>query len=154
MTIMRWNPAVAVPRDIESVRNEVVDRLFEGFFGTGNRSGALDFAPRVDIDETPEEFVLRADLPGVPKEDVKLTLTGDTVTIRGERKLESRRKEGTLHRVERPEGSFERSFVLGTPVRSNQVKAVYRDGVLEVHVPKAEEARVREIEVEVQGASS
>ena len=154
MTIMRWNPAVAVPRDIESVRNEVVDRLFEGFFGTGNRAGALDFAPRVDIEETPEEFVLRADLPGVPKEDVKLTLTGDTLTIRGERKLESRRKEGTLHRVERPEGSFERSFVLGTPVRSNQVKAVYRDGVLEVHVPKAEEARVREIEVEVQGASS
>jgi len=154
MTIMRWNPAVAVPRDIESVRNEVVDRLFEGFFGTGNRSGALGFAPRVDIEETPEEFVLRADLPGVPKEDVKLTLTGDTLTIRGERKLESRKKEGTLHRVERQEGSFERSFVLGTPVRNDQVKAVYRDGVLEVHVPKAEEARVREIEVEVQGASS
>ena len=153
MTIMRWNPAVAVPRDVENVRNEV-DRLFEGLFGNGNRSGALGFAPRVDIEETPEEFVLRADLPGVPKEDVKLTLTGDTLTIRGERKLESRKKEGTLHRVERPEGSFERSFVLGTPVRNDQVKAVYRDGVLEVHVPKAEEARVREIEVEVQGASS
>src|SRR5439155_20509136 len=117
MTIMRWNPAVAVPRDVERVRNGA-DRLFEGSFGNGNRSGALGFAPRVDIEETPEEFVLRADLPGVPKEDVKLTLTGDTLTIRGERKLESRKKEGTLHRVERPEGSFELSFVLGTPVRS------------------------------------
>ena len=147
MKIMRWTPAIAVPRDIESVRNQV-DRLFDGFFD-GHRYPTPGFAPRVDIEETPEEFVLRADLPGVQKDDVKLSLTGDTLTIRGERKLESQKKHGTLHRVERLQGSFERSFVLGTAFRGDRIQAVYRDGVLEVRVPKPDEARVREIEVQV-----
>jgi HSP20 family protein len=103
----------------------------------------------VDIEETPDAFVLRADLPGMSQKDVKVVLTGDVLTLRGERKRETTKSEGTCHRCERVHGAFERTFTLTSPVRADQVKATYRDGVLEVLVPKAEEARVREIEVQV-----
>jgi HSP20 family protein len=104
----------------------------------------------VDVEETPEDFVVRMDLPGVAQKDVKVSLMGDTLTIRGERKHEAEHKEGSWHRVERAYGSFERTFTLGAGVRNDKVKASYKDGVLEVRVPKAEEARLREIEVQVQ----
>jgi HSP20 family protein len=107
------------------------------------------FTPAVDIEETADEFVIKADLPGVAQKDVKVNLMGDTLTIRGERRQESEKKDGSTHRTERIYGSFERTFRLGTPVRNDKVKAQYRDGVLEVRVPKAEEAKLREVEVEV-----
>jgi HSP20 family protein len=94
--------------------------------------------------------VFRADLPGVNAKDVKITVSGDTLSLRGERKREDKKTEGSLHRIERSYGSFERSFTLGAPVRADQVRAAYRDGVLEIRVPKADEARAREIEVQVE----
>jgi HSP20 family protein len=92
--------------------------------------------------------VIKADLPGVSQKDVKVSLMGDTLVIRGERRSE-KNDETTPLRIERSYGMFERSFTLGAPVRSDQVKATYRDGVLEIHVPKAEEARLREIDIQV-----
>ena len=151
MTLIRWSPApVAARRDITGIQDEV-DRLFDGLFSHGAMRGDLAsvFTPAVDIEETPEEFVVRADLPGVDQKDVKVSLMGDTVTIRGERRPAGSVKQESHLRVERVHGSFERSFTLGTPVRSDTVKAQYRDGVLEVRVPKAEEARMRQIEVQV-----
>lgn len=148
MTLVRWSPVLRRPaRDLMSFENEV-DRLF------GSPSSRSDvaplFTPAVDIEETPEAFVLRVDLPGMSHKDVKVSLTGDTLSIRGERKEESARKDGkAYHRTERIYGAFERTFTLSTPVRTDGVRAQYRDGVLEVHVPKAEEARAREIEVQV-----
>jgi len=146
-SLIRWsaNPA----RDLLGIRDEV-DRVFDSVFtqGTGNggKPWGVMIAP-VDVEETREEFVVRADLPGVNQKDVKVSLLGDVLTIRGERKQDT--QDRNLHRVERRYGSFERSFSLGVPVRADQVKASYRDGVLEIHVPKAEEAKVREIEVQV-----
>ena len=151
MAITRWNPVTLTPvRDLFGVRDEV-DRLFDGFFTRGPLRGdiAPAFTPAVDIEETADEFVVRADVPGMSQKDVKVSLVGDVLTIRGERKQESDTRNGGMHRVERVQGSFERSFRLGTAVRNDKVKAQYRDGVLEIHVPKAEEAKVREIEVEV-----
>ena len=147
MTIVRWSPALRRPaRDPLSFENEV-DRLFDRL---SFRNDAVPlFSPAVDIEETPEAFVLRVDLPGISQKDVKVSLTGDILSIRGERKDESVRKGGTYHRTERVYGAFERTFTLSTPVRTDGVRAQYRDGVLEVHVPKAEEARAREIEVQV-----
>lgn len=147
MTLIRWNPT---SRDLGTVQDEM-NRLFDSFFTRGSLRGDLgaSFTPPVDVEETPESFVVRMDLPGVPQQDVKVTLTGDTLTIRGERKQDSRSQTGSHHRVERLYGAFERSFTLGTPVRNDQVKAQFKDGVLEVRVPKAEEARMREIEVQV-----
>src|SRR5262249_18354063 len=107
------------------------------------------FIPPVDVEENPEEFVLRLDLPGVPQNEVKVSLMGDTLTIRGERKPQGQDRNGSTHRIERAYGTFERTFTLGTPVRNDRVSASYKDGVLEVRVPKAEEARLREIQVQV-----
>lgn len=151
MTLVRWTPDPFAPsRDLPTIQEEV-NRLFDGFFTRGTLRGDLNpvFAPSVDIEETAEEFILRADLPGVSQKDVKVSLMGDTLTLRGTRQQESGTGSGNPHRIERVYGTFERSFTLGTPVRSDQVKAHYRDGVLEVRVPKAEEARMREIEVKV-----
>ncbi len=148
MTLIRWSP-IATPRDLARVHDEF-DRMFERVFDRGLRNDlAPAFAPAVDVEETPEGYVFRADLPGIKLEDVKVNLMGDTLTIRGERKATVSEDKGNLHRIERVHGSFERSFTLGKPVHGDQVKATYKDGVLEIRVPKAEEARLREIPVQI-----
>jgi HSP20 family protein len=150
MAITRWNPITLVPaRDLFGTRE--LDRLFDSFFSRSPLRGDLApaFAPAVDIEETADEFVFKMDLPGVSQKDVKVNLMGDTLTIRGERKQEIEHKNGGKHRTERIYGSFERSFELGTPVRGDKVNAQYKDGVLVVHVPKAEEAKPREVEIQV-----
>lgn len=146
MTLIRWSAGPFVP----TIQDEV-NRLFDEVLSPRASRNDLNgvFTPSVDIEETSEEFVLKADLPGVAQQDVKVSLLGDTLTIRGERKREKATTGGSQHRIERVHGTFERSFTLGAPVRSDQVRAQVRDGVLEVRVPKAEEARIREIEVQV-----
>jgi HSP20 family protein len=145
MSIVRWFPrrnAVALDTSL--------DRLFEDFFAPAPyRSEWSSLSPAVDVEETPDAYVFRADLPGLSSKDVKVTVHNDTLTLRGERKREEKKSDGSLHRVERATGVFERSFTLGLPVRADQVKASYKDGVLEVHVPKAEEAKPRDIEVQI-----
>lgn len=150
MTLVRWLPRRnRNGSELTSLKTEL-DRLFEDFLTPAPflREWATQ-SPAVDIEETPEAYVLRADLPGVSSKDVKVTVHGDTLTLRGERKREEKQTEGASHRIERSYGEFERSFTLGAPVKADQVKASYRDGVLEIHVPKADEARPREIEVQV-----
>lgn len=149
MTLVRWTPAFNPSRDLVTMQEDV-NRFVDSFFrSSGLRTESAPFTPVVDVEETPEEFVLRADLPGVSQKDVKVSLMGDTLTLRGERREEKKEKSGTLLRIERSIGSFERCFTLGAPVRADGVKATYRDGVLEIHVPKAEEARMREIQIQV-----
>jgi len=151
MTLIRWNPIrSSSSRDLASFQDEV-GHMFDGFLSRGafDRDVAPRFTPAVDLEETSDAFVVRVDLPGMTQKDVKVNLTGDTLTIRGERKQERRYDEHDFHRVERSRGRFERSFRFETSVRNEGVKATYRDGVLEVQVPKAEVARAREIEVQV-----
>ena len=151
MTLIRWIPtSFAAPRDLPSIQEEV-NRLFDSRFTRGSLRGDLSaaFTPSVDIEETAEAFIVRADLPGVAQQDVKVSLMGDVLTLRGTRRHERATEEGNLHRLERATGVFERSFSLGSPVRGDQVKAKVRHGVLEVRVPKAEEARARDIEIQV-----
>jgi HSP20 family protein len=147
MAIIRWTPQPPM-RDLVTMHEEM-NRLFDSVFGRPGARAAFDFVPGVDIAETAEAFVMRADLPGVEQKDVKVSLMGDTLTIRGERRQETQDKDGNWLRCERAYGIFERSFTLGAPVQGDQVKASYKDGVLEVRVPKAQEARLREIEVKV-----
>jgi len=149
MTLIRWNPMLGgSSREMMSIQDEV-NRLFDGFLTRNVRSDFnASFAPAVDVQETANEFVVRADLPGLNQKDIKVNLLGDTLTIRGERKQEQERK-GNVHRIERSYGSFERSFTFHAPVKNEGIEARYRDGVLEIVVPKADEAKVREIEVQV-----
>ena len=111
-----------------------------------NWAGA--FAPSLDLEESKDGFVIHVDVPGVSQNDVKVTLLGDTLSIRGERKQVEVQSDHQVHRSERRYGSFERSFRLGVPVRADGVTATVRDGVLEVRVPKAEEAKTREITIQ------
>jgi len=150
MNLIRWNPVLSTPVRGASFNDEI-DRLFEGVFngvGLGLEPGPAH-TPAVDVEETAEEFVLCADLPGLSQKDVQVSLLDDTLTIRGERKLGREVKDHNYHRVERPSGSFERSFTFGVPVRGDGVQAQVRDGVLEIRVPKAEQAKVRDIEIKV-----
>ena len=148
MSLVRWIPR---RNGVQSVALDTqLDRLFEDFFGAAPvRSEWNALTPAVDVEETTDAYVFRADLPGIAAKDVKVTVHNDTLTLRGERKREEKKSEGALHRVERAFGAFERSFTLGLPVRADQVKASYKDGVLEVHVPKADEAKARDIEVQI-----
>jgi len=150
MTLIRWTPN----RDhgLATFHGEF-DRFFDSFF-SGRPLGALvpasdAIVPPVDVEETKDGFVFHVDLPGIDPKQVKISLLGDTLTLRGERKREKQSHEGDVHRTERVFGSFERSFTLPAAVRGDEVKAAYANGVLDIRVPKAEEARVREIEVQV-----
>ena len=145
MALIRWAPKSG-RRDVLHFNDEF-DRWFDGLDG-GGRSGPLaGFEPAIDIEETQDAFVLRADLPGVSEKDIKVSMVNDKLTIRGERKRVKSNTDGSVHRVERVHGSFERSFKLGTAVRNDKIKANYKDGVLEIRLPKVEEAKEREIEI-------
>jgi HSP20 family protein len=144
---MRWSPFFSNSRKLDRWGTDL-DRLFDGLV-LGDGSAATRFSPATDIQETDEAFVVRLDLPGVAQKDVKVSLLGDELTIHGERKQEETRKDGKAEYRERVFGSFQRKFTLSAPVQADQVKATFKDGVLEVHVPKAPQARSREIEIQV-----
>lgn len=139
MNLIRWNPF----RELESVA--------ERFFGRSPESVAVaDWLPAVDVSENDTEYVLKAELPGVTKENVKVTVEDGVLQIEGERKLEKEEKTGKFHRVERSYGSFTRSFVLPEGVEADKVRAEFKDGVLNVHVPKAKEARPKGVDVKIE----
>lgn len=149
MGIVRFDPF----RELDRLQSEM-NRLFEGYTGAPERStggqlvqGGRIWSPSVDVAETQNEIVLRAELPGMKQEDIDIELTGDTLTIRGERKFENEERKESFVRVERSYGRFQRSFTLGIPVQHDQVKASYRDGILEVHLPKSEETKPRKVAV-------
>ena len=103
--------------------------------------------PRADIREDDNKYVVELDLPGLSKNDVEVTFDNNTLTVSGERKLEDDKKEGKVHRRERFWGKFVRSLTLPTNVDRNKIDATFRDGVLTITLPKAEEAKVHRVEV-------
>jgi HSP20 family protein len=107
------------------------------------------WAPPVNIAETEDNYTITAELPGLNKDDIKVTYQNGILTIQGERKEEKEDKNKDWHRVERVYGTFERSFRLPMPVRAEQIQAEFKDGVLTLTVPKAEEAKPKQIEVKV-----
>lgn len=146
MALVRWTPA----RDIPSLRDEM-NRLLNEFWGKGLSaegtwsSGA--WMPPVDIYESDDALVVKAELPGFSKEDITVELKNNTLMLRGERKREAEMKEGNYHRMERTCGVFQRSFVLPTTVDQQKVKATYKDGVLELSLPKVEAAKSRRVAI-------
>ncbi len=144
--IMRWDPL----REISSLRDEV-DRLFDAFFGKHMERIREEFwAPAINVEETENEFIVKAELPGLKKEDIKLSITEDGLTISGERKFEKEEKGKTYHRIEMNYGRFERSVRFPVEVTPDKAKASYKDGILTITVPKSEKSKVKEIEIEIE----
>ena len=156
MTLIRWNPTrdlTTWPPRLQNVQREI-NRVFDNFFhGDVEDDGSFGLSlwtPAVDIKEEADGYVVNVELPGVKKDDVKITVESNVLTIRGEKKEEKNAKEGNFQRVERSYGSFQRSFTLPSTVKNEKIEASYNDGVLTVTLPKAEEAKPKQIEVKVK----
>jgi len=135
--------------DIASGFSREADRMFSDFINRGIFRLSDEWAPLVDVAETKDEVIVRAEVPGLSKEDITVTLQDNVLTLRGEKKQEKTEKDATFHRMERSYGSFVCSFTLPTLVQADKVKAAYKDGVLEIVLPKAEEVKPKEISISV-----
>lgn len=146
MAIVRWQPL----GNLLDIRKDI-DKLFEEFFeGKAPIEGDVGWTPRVDVHETDNSFVVSADIPGLEKKDIKISMQNNVLTIFGERKMEREEKNKSYHRIERYAGKFSRSFQLPTGIDADNVKAAYKNGVLTIEIPKKEEAKAKEIPVEVE----
>ena len=154
MAIERWRPfGILSERDpFRDIQTEV-NRLFDNFLGrptgTAPATGGRVWMPVVDMYETNDGFVLNFELPGVQEKDISLSITGDVLTVKGERRLDQELNGDSYLHTERVYGKFERSVRLPMPVQAERVRATYRDGVLEVSLPKTDEARPKEVKIEV-----
>jgi HSP20 family protein len=148
MDLVRWEPFEGL-----NLVQSRISELFEETFGRPRLThAAVDgglWYPPVDILESKEAYLIRAELPGMKKEDFNVELKEGTLTLSGERKVEEPANGVEYHRVERQAGKFSRSFFLPQTVKHDAIKATYRDGILEVYVPKAEEAKPKQITVSV-----
>jgi HSP20 family protein len=147
MAITRWRPF----RDLISIQDEM-NGLFDDFFGrpfTRREWTEEAWSPSVDVSETKDNITINAEIPGMSKEDVKVSVQDNVLTLSGERKQEKEEKNANDHRIERNYGSFRRSFTLSTPVQPDKVKATYKDGILKITFPKTEEVKPKEIPINV-----
>jgi len=148
MNLIKWDPF----RELENVSDHL-NRLFSRSTGRAGSSqeilGMADWTPSVDISETDTAYLIKGEIPGVKKEDVKVTVQDGMLTIQGERKMEKEEKGKKFHRVERSYGSFMRSFRLPDDTDENKVKAEFKDGMINVIVTKSAKAKSKAINVAV-----
>ena len=141
MAVVRWEPA----RELASMEVDRLNRMFENFFGENLQRGWM---PAVDIYETDNhEFVVKAELPQVQREDINLTFENNVLTIKGERKFEEEVKRDSYHRIERKYGAFSRSFSVPATIDASRISASFKDGVLTVRLPQREETKPKQITV-------
>ncbi|HGJ64462.1 TPA: Hsp20/alpha crystallin family protein [bacterium] len=149
MSLVRWKPG----RELSNIREEM-NRLFDDFFTVlpERRRELLEgeWLPSIDVAETDDNIVVKAELPGVNQNDVNITIVNDVLTLKGEKKEEKEIKKENYHRVERSYGSFQRTISLPTGVKADQAKANYKDGILTVTIPKTEEAKPKSIKINVE----
>ena len=144
----RWEP-------FRGSYDSQLNRLFTDFFGrTSQDQNLTSWAPAVDIFEGEHELVVKADLPDIKPEELDIRVENNILTIRGERKFEKKAEEKNYLRVERSYGSFARSFSLANTVNTEAIKADYKDGVLTLSIPKREEAKPKQIKVNVDGQAA
>jgi HSP20 family protein len=146
--ISLWRPF----RELERMRREM-DRLWDSFF-EGKPSRKVEevgeWLPTLDVSETKNDLVVRAEIPGIDPKDIDISLTNDILTIKGERKQEKEEKEENYHLIERNYGSFTRTIRLPREVQSERISASYKNGILKVTLPKSEEAKKKEIKIKVE----
>jgi HSP20 family protein len=153
MALIRWEPA----REINSLQQEM-NRLFSSFFdtpptgGAGGNGSPRRWIPAMDLVETADQFVLRADLPGLSESDVELSLEQNVLTLSGERKAEHEEQGEGFYRLERASGSFSRALTLPEGVDGDAITARFDNGVLEVRIPKPEARKPRKLQIQVGDA--
>ncbi|MEN3037978.1 MAG: Hsp20/alpha crystallin family protein [Candidatus Kryptonium sp.] len=151
MTLTKWSPIRDLATEIFDLQREI-NKMFSRFFREFEEEEEIRvtrWSPRVDISETDDEYIVRAEIPGVNKDDIKITIKENMLTISGEKKQEKETKNENFHRIERVYGSFSRSFTLPGAVKVDKVEAKFKDGVLTIKLPKVEEAKTKEIEIKV-----
>lgn len=153
MALVRWDPV----REIDSLQGEM-NRLLSTFFDTTTGNGSAGAAarrwiPAMDLVETGEHFVLRADLPGVTETDVDIEVENDVLTVSGERKAETEDKQEGYYRLERSTGAFSRSLTLPEGIDAEAVSATFANGVLEVRIPKPAQTQPRRVQIGLDGAA-
>ena len=145
MAIVRWDPF----RDLNLLQDRM-NRLFDDA-GRGWRAdepaATTTWSPAVDIFETEGEIVVKAELPGMERKDITLHLENNVLSLRGERKFEKETKDENYHRIERSYGAFSRSFAIPATVDEEKIRAEYKDGVLNIVLPKKEQARPKQIKI-------
>jgi len=145
--LTRWEPA----REMMTLR-EAMDRLFDDAFTRplSGRDGWSMATPAIDMYQTDNDVVVKASIPGIKAEEVQINITGDILTLKGEAKQEDERKERSWHIREQRFGSFERSIVLPTDVKSDQAEAVFENGILTITLPKADEVKPKTINIKAK----
>jgi HSP20 family protein len=145
MAVVRWDPF----RDLNLLQDRM-NRLFDDA-GRGWRAdepaATTTWSPAVDIFETEGEIVVKAELPGMERKDITLHLENNVLSLRGERKFEKETKDENYHRIERSYGAFSRSFAIPATVDEEKIRAEYKDGVLNIVLPKKEQARPKQIKI-------
>lgn len=142
-----WRPF----RELATLRDEM-DRMWERFFKEWPSPELIrgEWAPCLDVSETKNNFVVKAEVPGIDAKDIDISLANDVLTIKGEEKQVKEEKDENYHRVERSYGAFSRSIQVPGEVQSDKIKASYKDGILKVTLPKSEEAKKKEIKIRVE----
>lgn len=150
MAVVRWEPF----RELAALQNEM-SRFMNQVWGggtTGPGDGASTWLPALDVWETDDEIVLALDLPGIPEDKVSVEVDDGVLTVSGEREREARQESDRFYRFERRFGAFSRSVTLPPGVNESKIQADFKDGVLEIHVPKPEERKPKRISIGAQGA--
>jgi HSP20 family protein len=148
---MRWDPF----RDLLSIQDEM-NQVFRRAIGQGDQGEAAEarlWAPAIDISERKDAYIVTAELPGIRPEDLEVSLEDGVLTIKGERKFSQESSDQQWHRVERRYGAFRRTITLPTQTNADEIEASFENGLLEVVVPKAEEARPRKIQIRGTGGT-
>lgn len=148
--LMRQTQRWLDPFDLVTDLQDDINRLFSSSLRKSQHSTLSDFLPCVEVHEDENSFTIHVDSPGIDKKDIDISVTGNTVTVKGERKIEEKKKEKGYFYSERRYGSFQRSLELPTEVDSEKISANYKDGVLEIVVPKSEKSKPKQIKVDVK----
>ena len=144
--LTRWNPL----QDMQSIQqqfNQILEPFFRRGFDFGEELRSTGWVPPVDIEETTDRLILRAELPGFKPENVDIQFENGVLTLKGERRFENENQQKNFHRIERSYGTFVRTFALPGTVDAERTTASYKDGILELQMPKREEAKPRRIEI-------
>jgi len=166
--LVRWTPGGLINpevfgrfEDVGDFRREInrmnrnMNRMFRRFLRRTPSPAFMEgaWSPAIDLEEDADKYIVKAELPGINKEDIKVSVTDNTLTLSGERRFEREGREKAYRHYERAYGKFQRAFTLPSQVNSEQIKASYNAGILEIDIPKSETGKAREIEIQIKGGN-